>query len=190
MFEGLLGHTIVAMVGVIVAGGIYERIETEHRQARICTEAKPLHDIGSSEQPILVHVRDGVGKAKDGQPLLVRWIRMHEEGTEYCAMVRYARKLGFQYKIFVKLGKKPSTEQLQILNDAFGPPALGSDDPPHDAYVTVDQDTENKVWRVWVLLKDRGYYAEEDLQLRAAGESTPKIHIWNNFFPPSDDDSH
>jgi len=188
LFEGLLGHTIVALAAVVVAAGVLDHLDIEYRNTKVCTsaaQAQNLRDIGSGKRPILVHVRDGVGKAKEGQELLVRWRRMNEEDGKYCAWVKYARKLGFQYKIFVEVEEKPSDIRLKSISDTFAPKGDNVDGPPSNAYATIDLDTERNVWRVWVLLKDHGYYAEEDLNLVGAGEQKKKI--WNNFFPPSDD---
>lgn len=72
-FHGLVGHSVVALGAVVVAAGLYEPLKTEYKTEDVCTE-EPLGEVVNKLggiKPTLVHVRDGVGTAESGKPLLL-----------------------------------------------------------------------------------------------------------------------
>ena len=64
--------TLSTIVELVVARGVYERLSTQYQKIKVRTdvkEARLLREIGRN--PTLVHIRDGVGQAKAGIPLLI-----------------------------------------------------------------------------------------------------------------------
>jgi len=168
--EGIVGHSIVALAVLAVASGVYQVLTTEYKNEQVCADTSleaVAHDLGTPEsKPVLVHVRDGVGTAKEKEPLLIRYITMEHEGEKPCAHVTYARKLGFTFKIFVLDTKDVSDDdihkRLEALRNEFAPQPYQSDPDGRCKtikeitpryYVTADK-IPNGSWRIWFLLQD------------------------------------
>jgi hypothetical protein len=200
LFEGILGHALVAVAALIVAGGLYEHLRTEHRWAKVCTafDRNGAEPVGGG-QPYLLYVRDGIRNSAQGGPLLEKEILMKPDakGTQYCADVRYARKFGFQFKVFVLYPPELSAdaerdrreEIRKHLCEAFPqqdydqkPPRVVPGDGdyceewPHRALRGKDR------WRVWVLL--RGYEFIQDGHTVIENGREVWEPYWNNFYRP------
>ena len=92
-----LKMTLSTIVELVVARGVYERLSTQYQKIKVRTdvkEARLLREIGRN--PTLVHIRDGVGQAKAGIPLLIEMSLALIKTTEHLsAWVKYAQKLDF-----------------------------------------------------------------------------------------------
>jgi len=196
LFDGLVGSFIVALAALLLAGG-YAVLQKEYGTETVCTAeplGKILREIGVDEaKPILVHVRDGIGTAKAGHSLLTRYRQMQQEGTKWCADVKYDRRLGFQFKIFVLAREDPSETIAKFSkNSDFVPQKVHSgvqdgtcrtmrtSEEDRPVYLTMDRLPENGPWRVWILLQDYLCITEE-LRGLQFGKS-----VLNNFVQPSD----
>jgi hypothetical protein len=100
--------TLSMIVKLVVAVGVYESLSIQYQKAKVRTDVKEaclLREI--SRNPTLVHIRDGVGQAKAGIPLLIETSLGLIKTTEHLsAWLKYAQKLGFQFKVFVEESKK------------------------------------------------------------------------------------
>ncbi len=209
MFEGIFGHALVAVAALIVAGGLYEQLKTEHRSATICTVFGKDEGIPDKGVPYLLYVRDGVGSAIQGKPLLEKEIRMQPDNTKvrpdntevnYCAKVRYAAKYGFQFKLFVLYKAVPPEEQRKTFRAAIckrfqpGPDEYRHSDKPvknirpqEDDYCEqwpdpLPPDYKDQ-WRVWVLLKKFTYVQDAHTVVNEDGKQLWDAY-WNNFYFP------
>jgi hypothetical protein len=59
--------TLSTVVELVVAGGVYECLSTQYQKIKVRKDVKEaclLREIGRN--PALVHIRNGVGQAKEG----------------------------------------------------------------------------------------------------------------------------
>jgi hypothetical protein len=206
MFEGIFGHALVGVAALIVAGGLYEHLKIEHRSARICTAFTPLGkgaQIPGEGQPYLLYVRDGAGSTT---PLLEAEVPMTFNAREgkYCARVRYAKKLGFQFKIFVLYSPIPTGSEQTAIKDelckAFLPATgniysdLKETNPSIKDYCEARAIDYHDQWRVWLILKEYGIIQEAhsvvkfnrnpDGSVSEDGGKQVWDVYWNNFYRP------
>lgn len=206
VFEGLFGHSVVALAALAVAAAVYAPLKIDYQYQPVCTD-ELREDILSmirvdGTRPILVHIRDGIDNGQKGEPLLLEYIPMEANENKWCATVNYDRRLGFQFKIFVPAAGDPN-EMLADLRQKFAPreeykwdddgrcrtikvPPEGRPNGPLQPLLPNDYVTIDKIpygtWRVWFLLKE--YLCISDLSFRISGPSFRRI--WNNYFQPSD----
>jgi hypothetical protein len=213
----LFGHMLIALGTVVVAQTIFDRYKIEPATHKICT-SEPLsiivRDLGvAGANPILVHVRDGIGTAQLDKPLLSDYITMRPEGEKWCGNVRYARKSGFAFKIFIEARKEIKEELLDDVikhlrqNAEFAPQAAPTSIPDgrcrtidllqghRDKGAEINWNKDAKKIREIYVTKDRippdgpwrVWVLLQDYIciLEDLGGISYGTPVWNNFFQPS-----
>jgi len=184
-FEGLVGHIIAAISipSVLVAAYAYFSGIYPADYKKVCIEKRGELLRDRDAHFSLLHVRNRLGDPGTGEPLWENNLPMEEEkGTsEMCASVRYVRRGGFQFKVYIKfdsinydpniVDKVEERLKEKVRNIAPDYPCLPgrplepkTPRPESSECVTYDLYTAT----IWILLREFPYVQDR--------------HYWNNWW--------